>query len=116
MNNPTFCQIEVKPGVVFHPATWHYPEMWRIVFVVKMTAPPYYTPTITSAVEGRHLSTSFHYFGGALDWRINDFPKSGLARWIEQITKKLGSDYYVELGVNYIHIHWKLMKKQPVFP
>jgi len=111
MNNPTSSQIDVKPGVVFHPATWHTQEMWRIVFVVKMTAPPYYTPTITSGVEGRHSSRSYHYVGGALDWRIRDFAASELNRWVREITKKLGPDYYVELESTHIHIHYTKMKR-----
>ena len=111
MNNPTACQINVKPDVVFHPMTWHTPQMWQIVFFVKMTAPPQYTPTITSGVEGRHVSQSFHYIGGALDWRIKDFVPSEVPRWVREIKKKLGPDYYVELGSSYIHVHWKLMER-----
>lgn len=111
MNNPTACQIKVKRGVIFHPVTWLTPEMWRIVFVVRMTAPPNYTPTITSGIEGRHVSQSFHYIGGALDWRIYDVATSVLGRWVREITKKLGPDYYVSLGPVCIHIHWKGMPR-----
>jgi len=111
MNNPVSCQIKVKKGVVFHPNTWLTPEMWRIVFVVRMTAPPYYTPTLTSGIEGRHLAESFHYIGGALDWRIRDLAPSEVDRWYREIKKKLGSNYYVELGSCYIHIHWKKMPR-----
>ena len=111
MNNPTSCQINIKSGVVFHPETWHNPEMWRIVFVVRMTAPPDYTPTITSGVEGPHVLGSYHDFGGALDWRINDFVPSELSRWVREITKKLGDDYKVILGPVCIHIHWKGMPR-----
>ena len=110
MNNPTPCHINTKPNVVFHPLTWHTPAMWKIPFAVKMTAPPEYTPTITSGVEGRHCATSFHYIGGALDWRIRDFVRSDLPRWVREITKKLGPDYYVELETNHLHIHWKGMR------
>jgi len=110
MNNPMACQIHVKPSVVFHPATWHTPGMWRIVFAVKMTAPPDYTPTITSGVEGRHYAHSYHYRGMALDFRTRDFVQSGLNRWVHEITKKLGPDYYVLLEQNHIHIHWKRLR------
>ena len=111
MNNPTSCQINVKPDVVFHPDTWRTPEMWRIVFVVRVTAPYNYTPTITSGIEGRHCVGSFHYIGGALDWRINDIATSYLGRWVSEITKKLGDDYRVKLGPVCIHIHWKGMPR-----
>ena len=106
MNNPVSPMIRTKAGVVYHPDTWKIPEMWVIPFVVKMTAPPNYTPTITSGVEGRHSSNSKHYIGKALDFRIRDFPALGLNRWVNEIKKKLGKDYFVLLEKNHIHIHW----------
>ena len=126
MNNPVSYQIETKSGVVFHPHTWHTPEMWRIAFVVRLTAPSTYNPTITAGVDGQHLAASFHYIGGALDWRIRDFPGvmdysltgvfskndiKFLRRWEGQIRAKLGSDFYVELELMkvHIHVHWKKM-------
>jgi hypothetical protein len=106
MNNPFTGAINVKPGVVFHPETWHRPEMWTITFVVKMTSPPSYNPTITSGVEGRHSENSTHYTGWALDWRIRDYP-GDVQRWVGEIKKKLGGRFYVLLEGNHIHTHFK---------
>ncbi len=99
--------INFKSRVVLHPLMMFRPEMVSLLLIARTTAPPQYSPTVTSGVEGRHRVDSFHYTGWALDFRTRDLSKEEIKGWVLMLTEKLGEKYYVLLESNHIHIHYK---------
>ena len=67
-------------------------------------------PTITGGIEGKHLSTSYHYKGVGHDFRFPTWPKNDLI----QIKKAVGllvealPDYDVIQEATHIHIEPKI--------
>lgn len=60
--------------------------------------------TITSARDGAHIPSSFHYTGNAIDLRSRDLPDSiGMAG---ELTTELGPDYDVILEKDHIHVEY----------
>lgn len=64
-------------------------------------------PTITSAMDGTHVANSKHYSGDALDFRIWESDSRGVTNNILQEMKYyLGSDYYLQLESDHIHVQY----------
>jgi len=64
------------------------------------------TLVVTSAVDGKHSKKSKHYLGLAIDTRTRYFSLSTLVRVGKQIREALGSEYYVIIESNHIHIQF----------
>lgn len=50
---------------------------------------------ITAARDGRHLKTSDHYAGKALDLRTRDLTPSKRIQYRDELQDELGPDYFV---------------------
>jgi len=105
--HPIEIGINIKSGVKFHPDTFNYPEMMRIVKQAQVLAPAGYEITITSACDGNHKSTSKHYKGKAFDFRTRDFPQNAsIQTWARRLQNRLGDEYFVLIEKTHLHIQW----------
>jgi hypothetical protein len=109
--------IKFKPNVLFGKKNYTYYAL-KILEAVEFTSPPGYTPTITSACDGKHSEHSLHYVGFAFDVRVKDYPENHSSfqgvmimdtaeSWEERLKQELGEDYDVVLHGegNNRHIH-----------
>ena len=91
-----------------------YPEMVKIVNVIRETAPALQGDVvwITSANDGQHMQGSLHYKNRAYDIRtknivgIIEFPLAARS-WAERIQVALGDDYDVVLEKDHIHVEFQ---------
>ncbi len=70
-----------------------------------------YTPTITSANDGKHMAGSLHYANRAMDIRCNDLPKDKWPVYLSTLKERLGKDYDVVLEGNsgdnsHVHVEY----------
>jgi len=103
--------IKVKAGVTFHPNSFKYQQIARIIKQADRTAPNNYDPTITSACDGKHHDKSKHYFGAAFDFRIRDLESGHADTWSRRLQKRLGDEYFVLLEAHHIHVQWNGMEE-----
>jgi len=97
--------IHIKPGVKFSHVSFLYPDIVRMIYIAQMEAPDGYEMTITSACDGEHKVNSAHYRGRAIDVGIKDFPEDANAEtWARRIQSALGSNYFVLLELDHIHM------------
>lgn len=72
---------------------------------------------ITAGTDGKHMATSKHYLGDALDVRTNNFPsKSAKQQFAVALQRELGSDYDVifeaaDTPNEHIHVEYDPKKK-----
>jgi hypothetical protein len=62
--------------------------------------------TITSALDGTHLSNSLHYKGLAIDIRTRDLSKSFRSRIVQVLTANLGETLDIIDEIDHIHIEY----------
>jgi hypothetical protein len=96
-------KINVKEGVVFKEFNGFYFDVFTKATSV-WTALIRKTPTVTSANDGKHMDTSYHYKNLALDLRINDVPESAWPKLKDELQDQLGSEYQVILEKDHIHV------------
>lgn len=63
---------------------------------------------ITCGLDGEHGAGSYHYYGLAVDSRINYFTEEVLASVVKDLKEALKSPYQVVLESNHIHIELDL--------
>ena len=95
--------IKFKQGVRLHPKMFQDYRIARIVWVAQSEAPDGYDVTITSGCEGKHCKNSAHYSGKAIDLRTRDVPADPQV-WANRIQQALGSNYFVLLESDHIHV------------
>ena len=69
-----------------------------------------YELVITSINDGTHSKTSRHYQGMAFDCRIRHIPGPIVQQIFDALKLNLGSNYFVLLESNHIHISYKPRK------
>lgn len=62
---------------------------------------------ITSAVDGRHSSSSLHYSGCAFDARTSYFTGAIAKNVVDDIRSRLGFDYDVVLESDHLHVEFQ---------
>lgn len=62
---------------------------------------------ITSGIDGKHLQTSLHYDGLALDFRDRDFPETIKIKVVRELKEQLGPDYDVILESDHVHVEYQ---------
>lgn len=60
---------------------------------------------VTSANDGKHMATSFHYKNRALDFRTKDMTEVEKQRFVTNMESLLGPNYQVILENNPVHAH-----------
>lgn len=66
---------------------------------------------ITSANDASHSTTSLHYAGAALDFRINNITKAQAQKIVGKANDALKQDYDVILEGNHIHAEYQPKKR-----
>lgn len=61
---------------------------------------------ITSANDGKHMPTSFHYKDRALDLRDIDLPANMITAVVRELIRKLPKGWQVIKESNHIHIEY----------
>jgi hypothetical protein len=59
---------------------------------------------ITSGTDGKHMKTSLHYEGAALDFRISNLLKEDIKVFMMAMKRRLGARYDVILESDHIHV------------
>lgn len=96
-------KINIKPGTVFKEINDYYIQIFEALNLL-----PYgsYTPTITSANDGKHMDTSLHYKSRAVDIRVNDRPNSDWPGYRDLLARRLGPSFQVILEKDHLHIEY----------
>lgn len=99
--------IDIKAGCKFKRFT---PQLATFIMAVIRTwdlLAPAIVPVITSANDGKHMTSSLHYSDLAWDLRTNNIPDKGK---IEEIARTLrvdlGSDWDVVVESDHIHVEF----------
>ncbi len=94
--------IHIKAGVRLHGIK---PEIvLAIIIADQIYADLGHDLVLTSVIDGKHMRTSIHYVGGAVDFRL---PGEGGVAARNRIAHRLGSDFDVVLESNHIHVEWQ---------
>jgi hypothetical protein len=107
--------LYLKTGVHLNGAHM-YPEMVKIVAVLRETAPATTDDAvwITSANDSKHMAGSLHFQNRAFDvriWNIDGNVKEKAAEWLLQIREALGTDYDVLLEGDHLHVEFDPKQK-----
>lgn len=97
--------MKIKPGVqmaglkpVMRSALIAADEIWKSLG---------YELVVTSALDGDHSAGSLHYYGYALDFRINYFNPKQRQQAYNSLCHALGrQDYIVVLEPDHIHVQF----------
>ena len=86
-----------------------YPEMVKIINVLRATAPQTMDSAIwiTSANDSQHMTNSLHYKNKAFDVRIRNIvgdQHSTARSWAAKVSLALGEDYDVILEQDHLHV------------
>ena len=65
-----------------------------------------YSPTLTSATDGKHKAGSLHYKSLAWDVRTSDLPKERWEEYTELVKSFLTAEYDVILEKDHIHVEF----------
>lgn len=71
-----------------------------------------YEAVITSVLDGKHMRSSAHYTGRAVDLRTHTVPKAEQGLVAAALKLALGDDFDVILERNHIHLEYDV--KQPL--
>lgn len=97
--------LAIKPGVQLSTT----PEIFQIRKAVQRVWSEYgYTPTITSSLDGHHMSGSKHYSGLAEDYRTMNLDNRHKSDMFAAVQDILGSDFQVlfeDVGMDNEHLH-----------
>lgn len=107
--------IRCKKGVFFKYINEHFFALAQIVYDEYQKE--YVVPVVTSACDGRHMRTSFHYVGLGWDWRIWGLPNPGdVADRIRKRAREISPRYDIVFGdSNHLdHIHTEYDIRKPV--
>lgn len=97
--------LSLKPGVRI---TGLRPEiLLAVVAAERAYAEAGLDTMVTSCIEGKHSSGSFHYAGAAADLRTNHVPADKLQTLVEKIRVALGGDFDVILEADHLHIEFQ---------
>lgn len=97
--------LSLKAGVRLHGLT---SAMVIAVMVIKdVFAEEGFDCVMTAGIDGKHVSGSCHYYGGAGDFRINHVPVDKHPIILKKCQDRLGADYFVQLEVDHLHAQWK---------
>lgn len=96
-------RVNIKNGVIFKEINDKY-----LCIIEALNLLPFsgYTPTITSANDGKHMDGSLHYKNHALDIRCTDLPKTSWTSYAELLKVRLGPEYDVVLEKDHIHVEY----------
>ena len=94
--------INIKPGVKLNGIR---PEI-IVGLMAAISYHPKTTVTITSALEGKHMRSSKHYIGQAIDLRTDNIDFGEAARWRNQLAVALGRDFDIILEEDHLHIEF----------
>ena len=70
-----------------------------------------YECVITSGSDGKHMPTSLHYQGKALDLRTRDLQEQTKVAIVEKLKEALGSQFDVVLESDHIHVEFDPKEK-----
>jgi hypothetical protein len=98
-----FISLKLKSGVNLDGVSWRM--FWAAIVAESIFSKYGATLTITSANDSKHMATSKHYSGEALDFRTWEIqgrePTIALA-----LREKLGEDYDVVIESDHIHVEY----------
>jgi len=97
--------MKIKRGVRVHGMR---PELMLVAIAAEPIWRKYHAElVITSALEGAHRRSSYHYSGSAVDLRTRDFSEENKERAADELRSSLGDDYVVILEHDHIHVHFQ---------
>jgi len=96
-------RIAIKPGVKLSGIK---PEMLIALIVAEKAYPSDGILTVTSALEGEHVTSSKHYTGYAIDLRTRGISKEDAIKWRNIVESDLGLDYDCILEDDHLHIEY----------
>jgi hypothetical protein len=62
--------------------------------------------TVTSGTDGKHMTGSKHYIGGALDVRTRGLTPEERRDVMSVVKRRLGKGYDVVLESDHLHVEW----------
>lgn len=96
--------MQIKPGVTLAGVQW---QMFVAAIKVEEVYDHYEVAcVITSGCDGKHMPTSLHYTGHALDFRTREFPVEALQEVRARLKAVLGPDYDVVLEKDHFHVEF----------
>lgn len=96
--------MQIKEGVIL---SLHESMMPALIICESCFRKAGYEFVVTSGVEGRHSPNSLHYFGRAIDCRINHILSDRDVELIaDTIRRRLGETYDVVLEADHLHIEY----------
>ena len=61
---------------------------------------------VTSGTDGKHIQGSKHYSGEALDLRTSNLTKEQIQGLIQELKKRLGTNYDIVLESDHLHVEF----------
>ena len=96
--------MRLKPGVKLVGLT---PQMFLAAVVVERALFEFdLEAVITSGSEGRHIDTSLHYSGNALDFRTYKLTPGEAMSFANDVKDRLGRDFDVVLEKDHLHVEY----------
>jgi len=97
--------MELKPGASLKGVQW---QMFEAALVVECVWQTYgfHECVITSGNDGKHMDTSLHYKGLALDFRTWHIKPDSLVKMAADVRAKLGLDYDVVIETDHLHVEF----------
>lgn len=96
--------MEIKEGVIMNGLSIKMREPLMVANEVYANRGK--TLVITSALDGTHMPSSYHYSGNAVDIRTRFFTYDEALEVADEIRSKLSNDYRVLFESNHIHIQY----------
>ena len=70
---------------------------------------------VTAGLDGAHSAGSLHYYGLALDFRINYFDNETVLKVVRDLKEDLPKPFDVILEKTHIHVEYDIMKDNSLF-
>ena len=99
-------KVLVKRGVEFKYFTPPVIDMIAAISYIYDDEFPDRNPVITSAFDGKHMATSYHYKGLALDFRTRNLSHSEQQKLVLLMRQNLGNDVEVVLERHHVHVEF----------
>ena len=95
--------MKIKPGVDLREIK---PEIVVAMMLCEPVVSKHTEFVVTSVCDGKHMPTSKHYSGMAIDIRTRDIPPAMLKPCLEEIKQALGSQFDAILEGDHIHVEF----------